>query len=500
VHRPRSRTRLLAVAALTALLAIVTGPVASAGASSSHDCDFLGIDCFDGLPADGSWTGAINLPQVPNRWQGDDVTVASIDTGVTPNADLGDRLLARVDFTDDHDGLDHFGHGTHMAGLIAGDGTASDETFPGAAPEANLVSVKVAGWDGATDAATVIAALQWVVSNRARYGIRVVNLSWGTDGVQPADVDPLDAAVERAWRAGLVVVVSAGNSGPSAGTVTKPGDDPFVITVGAADTAGTADPADDTVASFSSRGPTAGGATKPDLVAPGVSMVSDRARGSTIDTFRPEARLGDALFKGTGTSQAAAVVSGVAARMIEAAPSITPDQVKAALMGTTGGRLAGVDGAGAGLIDAAQAVNDVAERFGPTAALLRANGGVAPSSARGLLGASRGTQPVVADTNGDGVPEPLVGEEDTLGAPWNGAAWAALPWTAATWARSPWAPRVAEIRGSEPAAPWTGPPAPLMAWEAVYFGARSAAEAGWDAKYWGAKYWGAKYWGTGAWQ
>jgi serine protease AprX len=499
VRRPRLRARLSAAATLLIALAFAAGPVAPAGASSSHDCDSVGITCFDALPADSAWASAIKLPDVPNRWKGDGVTVASIDTGVTPNADLGDRLLARVDFTDDHDGLDHFGHGTHMAGLIAGDGTTSDEAFEGAAPEANLVSVKVASWDGATDASTVIAALQWVVSNRARYGIRVVNLSWGTDGVQPADADPLDAAVERAWRAGLVVVVSAGNAGPNAGTVTKPGDDPFVITVGAADTGGTADPADDVVASFSSRGPTARGEGKPDLLAPGLSMVSDRAPGSTIDTFRPDARLGDALFKGTGTSQAAAVVSGVVARMIEAAPGISPDQVKAALMGTPGG-LVGADGAGAGLIDAAAAVNGVAERFRPIPSLPRANGGRALSSARGELAGSRGTQPVVVDTNGDGVAEPLTGEQDTLGNAWDGAAWAANPWTSGTWARSPWAPLVAEIRGSGPAPPWTGAPAPLMAWEAAYFGARSAVDAGWDAKYWGAKYWGAKYWGTGAWQ
>jgi len=499
VRRPRLRARLSAAAALLVALAFTAGAAAPAGASSSHDCDPVGITCFDALPADSGWAAAIHLADVPNRWQGDGVTVASIDTGVTPNADLGDRLLARVDFSDDHDGIDHFGHGTHMAGLIAGDGTSSNEAFQGAAPEANLVSVKVAGWDGATDASTVIAALQWVVSNRARYGIRVVNLSWGTDGVQPADVDPLDAAVERAWRAGLVVVVSAGNAGPAPGTVTKPGDDPFVITVGAADTGGTADPIDDSVASFSSRGATAGGDGKPDLLAPGISMVSDRAPGSTIDTFRPDARLGDALFKGTGTSQAAAVVSGVVARMIEASPGITPDQVKAALMGTTGG-LPGAEGAGAGLIDAAAAVNGVAARFLPALSLPRANGGRVPSSASGTLAGSRGTQPVVVDPDGDGVADPLTGEQDTRGAAWDGPAWAANPWTPGTWSNSPWAQLVSEIRGSAAAPAWTGPAAPLMAWEPAYFGARSPAEAGWDAKYWGAKYWGAKYWGTGAWQ
>ncbi len=156
---------------------------------------------------------------------------------MTPSADLGTRLLARIDLTSEGDGLDHYGHGTHMAGLIAGNGSLAGGAYPGAAPEAGLVSVKVAGWDGATDVSTVIAGLQWAVSNRARYGLRVVNLSYGTDGVQETDRDPLDFAVEQAWRAGLVVVVSAGNG---AGAVSKPGDDPFVITVGAADINGTA--------------------------------------------------------------------------------------------------------------------------------------------------------------------------------------------------------------------------------------------------------------------
>src|SRR4051812_17714249 len=256
--------------------------------------------CYDALPPEAAWQQAIGLNRVPNKFQGDGVTVASIDTGVTPNADLGSRLLARVDLTGERDGLDRFGHGTHMAGLIAGDGSTSDEAFQGAAPEGNLISVKVAGWDGATDVSTVIAALQWVVANRERYGIRVVNLSWGTDATGSAAADPLDLAVERAWQAGLVVVVAAGNAGPAPRTVAKPADDPYVITAGAADTAGTAARGDDAVAAFSGRGPTADGVGKPDLLAPGVSLVSDRAPGSTIDRFHPGARVGTTQFKGSG--------------------------------------------------------------------------------------------------------------------------------------------------------------------------------------------------------
>src|SRR4051812_46388301 len=247
----RSSRRASAALALAAALLVSAAPAQAGG----RDCVPGDSACFDSLPPEASWQRAIDLDAVPNKYQGDGVTVASIDTGVTPTPNLGNRLLARVDLTSERDGIDRFGHGTHMAGVIAGNGITSLGAYEGAAPEARLVSVKVAGWDGATDVSTVIAALQWVVANRTRFNIRVVNLSWGTDGGQSYGVDPLDLAVERAWAAGLVVVVSAGDRGPSttpAGTVTKPADDPFVITVGAADTNGTAGTLDDTVAAFSS--------------------------------------------------------------------------------------------------------------------------------------------------------------------------------------------------------------------------------------------------------
>jgi serine protease AprX len=472
-----------------------TGTLAPAGARG-ESCDGTEPICFDLLPRDDTWERAIHLPAVPDWFEGDGVAVAAIDTGVVPNRDLDERLRARIDFTSRHDGMDRFGHGTHIAGLIAGDGSNSDRAYEGAAPETDLVSVKVAGWDGATDVTTVIAALQWVVSNRARYGIRVVNLSWGTDGVQPADVDPLDAAVERAWRAGIVVVVAAGNAGPD--RVSKPGDDPHVITVGAADIAGTAYLDDDTVAEFSSRGLASGAGQKPDVLAPGVSLVSDRARGSTIDHFVPSARVGYNLFKGSGTSQAAAIVSGVVARMFDANLDLTPDQVKTALMRSTGGHLAG-DAGGAGMIDAAAAVD-----FARHPETLPSLDGDAPpdSDGTGTLKGARGELfSIVRDLDNDGAAEPLAGEIDVLGAPWDAEAYMHTPWTAESWAQSPWAPLVAEIvPGTVTAPAVVGPVPPLVAWDAEYWGARSAVEAGWDARYWGARYWGARYWGTSEWR
>ena len=322
------------------------------------------------------WRQSIRLNQVDGLYDGTGVTVALLDTGVSQSGDLGNRVLARVDLTPDHDGFDRYGHGTHLSGIIAGTGAASGGQWRGVAPGANLVSVKVAGSDGSTDVSVVIAGLQWVVSNRATYNIRVLNLAFGTDSKQSYSVDPLDYAVEKAWFSGILVVASAGNRGPDGGTVNKPGDDPFVLTVGAADNHGTPDRSSTTVAPFSSWG-SPGGFMKPDVVAPGITIVSIRDSGSTIDVAYPDARMGDSYFKGTGTSQAAAIVSGVAALMFQANPSLTPDLAKGALM-KTAFRNASYKWptAGAGLVDVGSAIQAVTHIGGVTPANL----GVVPST------------------------------------------------------------------------------------------------------------------------
>ena len=333
--------------------------------------------------------------------------------------------------------IDTFGHGTHMAGVIAGrdpgvkDGDLDKkEKFVGVAPDADLLSVKVADRDGAVDVTQVIAAIDWVVAHRNDEGmnIRVLNLSYGTDGTQSYLIDPLAHAVENAWRAGIVVVVAAGNDGNTTETLTNPAVDPYVIAVGAADHHGTEDRKDDTVATFSNRGSATRG---PDVIAPGRSLVSLRAPGSEIDGENPSAVVtdlaGPRLFRGSGTSQAAAFTSGAAALILQDRPTLTPDQVKA-LLTTTADPVANADRRlqGAGLIDVDQAV----EAKTPLAAAQT----FPVSTGVGSIEAARGTSHVADPDTG----EELTGEQDIFGQVWDGRSWAGRSWAGRSWAGGDW--------------------------------------------------------------
>jgi serine protease AprX len=305
-------------------------------------------------------TGAGELPP-PSRH----ATVALIDTGISDVGGLGAKTLTVPDPTtgqparcanfspEPGDCADSYGHGTFLAGLIAGDGS-----YPGMDPGARLVSVKIAGRDGSADTSAVLAAIQWVVSFKDQLGIDVLNLSLGTDSTHDLRKDPLNRAVERAWRAGIVVVVAASNRGPGASTISKPADDPLVVTVGAADDQGTPTAQDDVVAPFSGRGPVREGTSddpitvlKPDVVAPGVGLISLAVPGSHIEQTAPPSSVGPAYRRGSGTSQATAVVSGAVALLLERR-SLTPDEVKAALyVGAHRLWVEPFSAAGAGVVD-----------------------------------------------------------------------------------------------------------------------------------------------------
>ena len=285
-----------------------------------------------------------------NAWTrgftGAGVGVAVIDTGIA--GDLTDfrdgagasRVLANAVVNPvAQDAGDDYGHGTHVAGLIAGNGAhraAGDPlrgAYGGVAPDANLIAIKADDGDGGTTVLDVIDALQFAVDFKSDYGIRVVNLSLRSTSAESYKTDPLDAAVEAAWFSGLVVVVAAGNEGTASDAVNyAPANDPYVITVGAVDDQGTKTVSDDALPVWSSRGVTQDGFAKPDVLAPGARMVSNLAPGSDFTDLCASCVVDGEYFRIGGTSMAAAVASGAVATVLQANPHWTPDQVKAALM------------------------------------------------------------------------------------------------------------------------------------------------------------------------
>ena len=402
---------------------------------------------FNGSYGQGSGVASAVYPTVvgaDQAWKagytGNHVGVAVIDTGINATGDLAGKVVHSEDFSGEGDGVDRFGHGTFIAGLIAGSGAASNGGVRGVAPDADLISLKIAGKDGSADITHVMAALQWAVSFKDVYNIRVVNLSLGTNSTQDYRIDPLDAAVERAWSSGLVVVVSAGNSGPGAGTINKPADDPYVLTVGASSDRTTPGTGDDTVPSFSGTGPTAAnGIAKPDLVAPGTSVISSRVPGSYVDNAFPSARVGTAYFKGSGTSFATGITSGAAALVLSRTPSLTPDQVKSRLTSTAdAGPVTAVNKVGAGWLDA----------YGATMSdsTASANQGLTPSLGTGSLQASRGSLSVNVQTGtilnalGQLIPvfSCLTGNLTAQNTLFDAPAYFTSDWTTSSWYTSSW--------------------------------------------------------------
>jgi serine protease AprX len=432
-------------------------------------------------------------------WTGRGVDVALIDSGVVPVNGLTapGKLVIGPDLSWESQNpatasLDTYGHGTHMAGLIAGRDDAAaapyDDPahFTGIAPDARLVSVKVADAHGLSDVSQVIAGIDWVVQHRNDGGlhIRVINLAFGTDSAQPWRYDPLAYAAEAAWRHGIVVVVSAGNRGATSATLTDPAYNPNLLAVGAADTQGTLDVADDTVASFSSTGRV----RHPDLVAPGVHMVSLRDPGSYIDqTFSATGAVGSRFFRGSGTSQAAAVVSGAAALLLSQRPWLNPDQVKQLLVGTAQPLAdAPASRQGAGELDLRAALTARPdegdfEQQDHSAAL-----GI------GTLEGSRGT----AHVSVNGVV--LTGERDIFGRAWNsarmaraearGSTWSGGVWNGSTWSGSTWS-------GST----WSGSTWSGSTWSGSTWSGSTWSGSTWSGSTWSGSTWSGSTWSGSTW-
>ncbi|MDQ1659719.1 MAG: serine protease AprX [Cryptosporangiaceae bacterium] len=436
---------------------------------------------------------------------GTGVGVALIDSGIAPVQGLNSpqRIVNGPDLSFESQApslahLDTFGHGTHMAGIILGNDpdAATDDPahFRGVAPGASLINVKVASADGAIDVSQVIAAIDWVVQHRADPGlnIRVLNLSFGTDSNQDPLLDPLSHAVEAAWKSGIVVVVSAGNEGQTSTRLTMPAVNPDIIAVGAADSLGTQDRKDDQVTGFSNRGSLL---RQPDLVAPGRSIVSLRVPGSYIDSRYPTGLVpGDTsgrYFRGSGTSQATAVVSGAAALLIQQRPTLNPDQVKALLAGSAT-PLRNTDRSldGNGQLDVKKAL------AAPTPLALTAH---FPTLGTGSLEASRGSSHVADSVDGT----ELTGEKDIMGRPWNGLTWgpAALGgrtwsggtwngaiWGGSTWTGSSWAGRT-----------WSGVTWSGNTWSGRTWSGRTWSGAVWDGRTWSGRTWSGRTWSGTTW-
>jgi len=483
----------LAAARVTQAGGTVDAELHAVGAVVAHvPADAVGTLTADGLTvvADrpmgltaGSFTPAaatdIQIDALnPGDWWGLDagagVGVALIDTGVADTPDLAGRLVRGPDLSGEDDGLDHYGHGTFMAGLIAGDGSGSAAgpvRHVGAAPAAHVVSVKVTGADGETDLSTVLAGMAWAIDHADEHDIGVLSISLGVDMGVPYQADPLSWAVETAWAHGITVVAAAGNGGN--GTVTSPGRDPWVVSVGATDTHGTATTADDTLADWSGQVDGRKGA-KPELVAPGVSVVSLRAPGSTVDTANPEARVDGDYFKGSGTSMSTALAAGAAAALLQRHPEATPDDVKGALVTAADP----VTGSVGDALDLAGA--DVAE---PQAGWVQRH-------------------PVAFDERGHAVAMPWA-DADFPAARWSAARWSAARWSAARWSASRWsdedwgAARWSASRWS--ASRWSASRWSDEDWEAARWSASRWSAARWSASRWSASRWSASRWSASRW-
>jgi serine protease AprX len=488
----------LPLAAVTPMTASVAGP----HAVSSNWAGWLGSTTGDpatSLAQVRTLIGAATGTAATLTGKG--VGVALIDTGVAAVAGLpASQIVNGPDLSFESQAanlryLDTYGHGTHMAGIIVANDTASGAK--GIAPGVKLTSIKVGSSNGTVDVSQVIAAVDWVVEHKnddAANPIKVINLSYGSGGTPNTWNDSLGFAVEKAWRSGIVVVAAAGNDGNAFGSLANPGSDEWILSVGAAATKGTTTTTDDQLTTFTNQ---PNGGKQLNVLAPGVSILSLRDAGSNIDNTYPTARVGTTLFRGTGTSQAAAVTSAAVALILQAKPSATPDQVKDWLVQS-----------------ATYIPNGIAATMGlkeinVNAALARSGTAVqaqswSKSSGSGTLENARGSSRVMYDNM------PLTGERTiwgplstttwaakagnvdswtggtwmgyrVAGDGWTGTSWASKTWASSTWSNSkPWSG----------ATTWTDPN-----WSARTWSARTWSAGTWSARTWSSDDWSSSYWG-----
>jgi serine protease AprX len=462
---------------------------------------------YDAAADEGSMSFVGTVVTARSAWAagytGKGVDVALIDSGVSRVKGLASGNVVDgpdLSFESQHADVryvDTFGHGTHMASIIAGRDTAGTPAsyltsgqFDGVAPDARIVSVKVATADGAADVSQVIAAIGWVTQHAHDYGlnIRVLNLSYGTDSTQSSALDPLSYAVEQAWRRGIVVVVAAGNDGTTRAELADPASNPYVLAVGAADPVNTTVPKDDLVPAFAQRGTTT---RHVDVIAPGVHILGLRVPNSYVDQNNPAGRVGTRFIRGSGTSQATAVVSGVAALLLQKHPTASPDQVKYLMTNSASKSAATKDlWQGVGVVQVDKALS-VTPGSAPVQSYPAASG-------RGTIEGARGSAHVALG----GVA--LSGEEDIFGRAWNATTWSAAAaantaWSGgsfngSTWTGTTWSTSTAWSAVTWTAADWTG-----AAWASRSWVTRTWVAGGWDSRTWVSTSWASRTWVDTTW-
>jgi serine protease AprX len=453
---------------------------------------------YDTAKDEGSLSFVRDTIHVTDAWKagytGKGVDVALIDSGVArvPGLTSGNVIDGPdLSFESQYSDVryrDTFGHGTHMASIIAGRdavGTATQYTastgYNGIAPDARIVNIKVAAADGSADVSQVIAGIDWVTQHAHDNGlnIRVLNLSYGTDSVQSSALDPLSYAVEQAWRHGITVVVAAGNDGTTRQDLADPAVDPYVIAVGADDPKNTAVAADDLVPAFAQRGTAA---RHVDVVAPGVHVLGLRVPNSFVDQNNPGGRVGTRFIRGSGTSQATAVISGVAALLAQKYPTATPDQLKYLITAKANPfPLAKQIWQGTGLVDVHMSLG-LKPADAPVQNFPAATG-------TGTLEGSRGSDHVLLG----GVP--LIGPTDIFGRAWTSASWSGGAFNGGTWTGTSW-----DATGTSWAAvKWNGQNWTGSTWSSSPWVSRSWVANGWDSRSWVANGWYSRSWVADGW-
>jgi serine protease AprX len=414
-------------------------------------------------------------------YDGSGITVAVVDSGVALDydfsADYGqpeaDRVLIQEGFNDTSRFVhDNFGHGTHVAGIIGGNGAGSNEGYQGIAPGVNLIGLKVSDDNGMAYESDTVDALQWIFDHKDEYNIRVVNLSLNSSVEQSYNESALDAAAEILWLNGIVVVASSGNSwGGQYDVNAAPANDPLIITVGASEESYTSNRNDDWVASFTQQGISFDGFQKPEVIAPGKDIISVLASSSWWQNDYPERYVDGGYFRISGTSMAAPMVSGAVALLLQAEPNLTPDQVKYRLMNT-----------GSSIYSEFEyPYLDVYDLI-TTSTTESANANVVPHE----LLAKMALIAYWASENGD---ENIDWENvDWDAVDWSSVNWASVNWASVNWASVNWA-----------SVNWGSVNWGSVNWGSVNWGSVNWGSVNWGSVNWGSVNWGSVNWGSVSW-